>query len=175
MFALFMAFVPADATAQVTPAPPQEEGRALSLAEALRTALEQNRDLREARFALDEAEGLMSEARGSVLPQVDLTGSFSRNITPPAAFMPAIFFDPDAEPGELARIVFGADNVWSSTISVEQPLLDGRAFIGLGAAGRYRAVQEEMLRGRVFEVATRVRILYYELLLAQEQARLIER
>jgi outer membrane protein TolC len=170
-----MALVPAHASAQVMPTPPQEEGRALSLSEALRTALDQNRDLREARFALDEAEGLMSEARGSVLPQVDLTGSFSRNITPPAAFMPAIFFDPDAEPGELARVVFGADNVWSTTISMEQPLLDGRAFIAVGAAGRYRAVQEEMLRGRVFEVATRVRILYYELLLAQEQARLIER
>ena len=41
------------------------------------------------------------------------------------------------------------------------------------AAGRFQALQDEVVRGQVQEVATRVRLGYYQLLLAQEQLRLI--
>jgi len=169
------AMAPPPARAQSAPPAPGDTALVLSMEQALHTALERNRDLREARFALEEADGTVSEARGRMYPRVDLNASYTRNLTPPASFMPARFFDPDAGPDELTRVSFGGDNVWSSTVSVEQPVFEARALIGVGAAGRYRALQEESVRGRVLEVATRVRLLYYELLLVQEQARLVER
>jgi outer membrane protein len=147
----------------------------LSIDDALALALDRSRDLREARLVVEEADGRAAEAWGEVLPRVDLNASYTRNITPPASFMPARFFDPDAGPDELTRVSFGGQNVWGSTVSFEQPILEARALAAVGAARRYRALREETLRGRVLEVVTRVRLLYYELLLAQEQAHLIER
>jgi len=146
----------------------------LDLDQALRVAMDQNRDLGEARLRLEEAEGQVAEAWSGVFPRIDLNGSYTRNITPNVNFFPAIFFDPDADPDELVRVQFGSDNLWSSTISLEQPLFEARAFIGVGAAARFRALQEEGVRGRTLQVVTRIRQLYFESLLAQEQLTLLE-
>ena len=52
------------------------------------------------------------------------------------------------------------DNQWSSTVSLEQPIFSASAFIGVGAAGRYKSLQGEMLRGLTQGVVTRVRVSY---------------
>jgi outer membrane protein len=168
-----LAFGPVHAGAQ--DARPAGTVEPLSLADALGRALGENRSLTRARFALEEAEGQVKEAWSSVFPRLDLNASWTRNLTVPSAFFPAIFFDETAAPDDLVRVQFGSDNQWSSTVSLEQPLFEGRAFIGIGAAARFRALQEEVVRGAELEVATRVRLLYYDLLLAQEQSRLLER
>jgi outer membrane protein TolC len=82
--------------------------------------------------------------------------------------------DPDAGPDEFVALRFGADNTWSSNIRLEQPLFQAKAFLGVGASGRFRALQEETLRGVTHSVVTRVRISCYSVLLAQEQARLLQ-
>jgi len=151
------------------------ELRPLPLDEALEIALARSREIREARLAVEEAEGVVTEAWSSVYPRVDVSAGLTRNISPPVSFLPRVFFDPSADPGELVPVSFGLDNVWSSTLSLEQPLFEAQAFIGVGAAGRFRSLQDEQLRGRIQEVVTRVRTTYYELLLAEEQARLIQR
>jgi outer membrane protein TolC len=117
----------------------------------------------------------VSEAWADVYPQVNLNTSYTRNLSPAVSFLPAIFFDPDAEEGDLIQVQFGAENVWGGSISLEQPLFRASVFIGLGAADRFQALQEETVRGTEQDVLTRVRLLYYELLLAQEQASLLRR
>jgi outer membrane protein len=146
----------------------------LTLDEAVRTALERNRDVREARDGLEVARKQVTEAWGSVYPSLSLNASYTRNVSPAKSFLPAIIFDPEAGPDDLIAVQFGADNQWTSTLSLEQPLFQARAFIGVGAASRFQALQEEVLRGRSQGVATRVRLAYYDLLLAQEQVRLLE-
>ncbi len=147
----------------------------LSLDGAVALAIEENRDLTRARLAAREAEGLVSEAWGSVYPRVELSTAYTRNLSPAVSFLPAQILDPGAPEGDLVRVQFGADNVWTSSISLEQPLFEARAFIGVGVAGRFQAFQDEGVRATLHGVVTRVRVLYYQLLLAQEQARLIER
>lgn len=151
------------------------ELRPLPLAEALTLALDRNRDIREARLQVEEAAGVVTEAWSNVYPRVDLSAGLTRNISPPVSFLPRVFFEPTADPGELVPVSFGLDNVWSSTLSLEQPLFEAQAFIGVGAASRFRSLQDEQLRGTIQEVVTRVRTTYYELLMAEEQARLIQR
>lgn len=146
----------------------------LSLEEAVRMALRNNRQLEDARLGLEGAEGLVREAWGSVYPKLDLNASYTRNLTVPATFLPAIFFDPDAGPDELAPIRFGADNNWNLQLYAEQPLFQAGVFLGVGAAERYRALQNETVRGRAQEIGTRVRTAYYDVLLAQEGLRLSE-
>ena len=144
----------------------------LSLPEVVRQALERSREILQARYALDEAEEQVAEAWSGVYPTVDFSANYVRNLSPAVSFIPAIFFDDNASPGEFAPVQFSADNIWSTSVDVDQILFDARSFIGVGAAGRYRALQDEVLRARIASVVTRVRLRYYELLLAQEQQRL---
>ncbi len=145
----------------------------LTLDAAVRTALERNRDVEAARFALEEAEERVSEAWSSVYPSLDFDASYTRNVSPTVNFLPAQIFDPTAGPDDYIGVQFGADNQWLSTISLEQPIFSAAAFIGVGAAGRYRSLQVETVRGLTQAVVTRVRVAYYQLLLQQEQLRLI--
>jgi outer membrane protein len=147
---------------------------AMTLPEVVRSALDRSREIQQARYALDEAEGQVSEAWGSIYPVVGLSANYTRNLSPSVSFLPALIFNPQAGPDELIPVRFGADNMWTSSITVDQPVLDAASFLGLGAAGRFRALQGEVLRERTQAVVTRVRIAYYELLLAQEQERLID-
>jgi outer membrane protein len=160
----------AQAGARVSPLGP---GDTLSLQEAIDLALYRSRDVRTAELALQEAGHLASEAWSNVYPRIELNANYTRNIAPPMSFVPAQFFDPNAAPGEMARVQFGADNTWNSTISLEQPLFQARAFLGVGAANRFQSLQEETLRGATHGVVTRTRTSFYDVLLAQEQVQLI--
>lgn len=153
---------------------PGAQGRVVELSEALGLALRNNRDIRDALFGRDAAEGRVKEAWGSVLPTLDLTASYTRNLAVPANFLPRVIFDPDAGPDELVAVKFGADNSWNFQLRAEQPLFQASAFIGVGAAARYKALQTEVVRGRAIDVATRVKLAYYDALLAQESVRLSE-
>jgi len=146
----------------------------VGLGEAVSMALRNNPELAAARYGVTEASERVSEAWGNVFPTVDLTTSYTRNLTPQLSFLPAVIFDPDGDPDELIPVRFGADNLWNLSIDVEQPLFNAAAFIGVGAAGRFQALQDETYRGQVQSVVTRVREAYYRLLLDQEQVRLLE-
>ena len=152
----------------------QAPAGAMTLPEVVRTALDRSREIQQARYALDQAEEQVSEAWGNVYPVVELSANYTRNVSPSISFLPAIIFNPAAGPEELIPVRFGADNLWTSSITVDQPLLDAASFLGLGAAGRFRALQGEVLHARTQAVVTRVRVAYYDLLLAQEQERLID-
>ena len=144
------------------------------LEQLARSALDSNRELIAARAGLEAAEEQVSEAWSSVYPTIDLNASYSRNISPAVNFLPAIFFDPSAGPDDYIPIRFGADNTWASTISFEQPLFRPGVFVAVGAAGRFRSFQDEVVRGQAQSVVTGVRTAYYQLLLAQEQVRLTQ-
>mgnify|MGYP006278306191 CR=1 FL=1 len=150
----------------------QEEPLVFSIREAVRTALQQSMDIQDARLVLEEANERVSEAWGAVFPKVDFTASYTRNVAPQVSFLPAEIFG--GEEGEFLKVQFGADNAWSSALVLDQPLFSASAFIGVGAAGRFKTLQEEGLRGRAQALVTRVRLSYYTLLLAQEEHRLIQ-
>jgi len=145
-----------------------------TLEAAVRLALEQNEDLRGARYGLVVAQEQASEARSDLFPKIDLNASYARNVLVAENFLPAFIFDPNADPNDLVPVRFGADNVWSTNVTVEQALFKPSVFVALGAAGRFENFEQETLRGRTQGIVTQVRLLYYGLLLAQEQARLVE-
>jgi outer membrane protein len=148
-----------------------EEGRE-GLAGLVRLALDQNRNLTAAREQYVTAQEQVSEAWSSVMPSVDFNASYQRNLAPPVSFLPAEIFG--GQPGEFLPVQFGADNQWNSTISVEQPLFQPNVIVALGAARRFEALQGEVVRGSEQNIVTQVRAGYYQLLLAEEQARLTE-
>lgn len=157
----------ASAAAQATSGP-------MDLRSLARAALAGSRDLTAAREAYVTAQEQVSEAWSNVMPSVDLSSSYTRNISPTVNFLPAQIFDDSAGPDDYISVQFGADNVWSSSIDVEQPLFRPQVIVALGAAKRFETLQSEVVRGQSQGVVTQLRTGYYDLLLAQEQARLTE-
>ncbi len=152
----------------------QEPASVMGLEQVIRTALGRNRDVSAARLGLREANERVSEARSDIYPTIDFSAGYTRNVSAPVNFLPASIFDPTAGQDEFISVRFGADNQWASSIDVEQPLFRPSMFVALGAAGRFQSLQEESVRGQTQVVVTRVRVAYYQLLLAQEQVRLTE-
>ncbi|HSH45078.1 MAG TPA: TolC family protein [Longimicrobiales bacterium] len=150
----------------------QEGDRVLTLRSAMSTSLEGNAGLADARWSLEAARAQAREAWGSVLPSANLVASYTRNVDIPSSFLPAVFLDPDAEPGDLVEVQFGSRNSWFAEVRADQPLFNAAAFLGVGAADRFETLQREVVRGRAQEVATDTRLRYYDVLLAQERLRL---
>lgn len=75
---------PAAAQTDPPPMPSMDEGSSspipLTLNEAVRIALNQNYDLRRARLDVRNADAQVREAWGSVYPQIDVTGGYTRNV-----------------------------------------------------------------------------------------------
>lgn len=134
--------MPALAAAQEAPGTTQR----VTLEQALDLALRNNRDLRDAVLERDRAGDQVKEAWSSVFPTLDLTASYARNLSLPLTFIPRNVFEPDADPNELVGVKFGADNLWDFQLRAEQPLFQASAFVGVGAAGRYRSLSEEAVR-----------------------------
>lgn len=172
--ALALALTPLQVQAQQHVPPQAENARTLTLEQAVALALEHNRDLADARLGLKTARGQVREAWGEVMPTLDAVASYARNLSVPTNFLPRIFFDPEADPDELVPVKFGADNTWTFQLRASQPLFRASAFLGVGAADSYEALQAEAVRGQASAVATRVRISYYDVLLSDEGARLNE-
>jgi outer membrane protein len=158
----------------VLPGGAVSQGVPLTVERAVEAALDRSRDLRDAELALESARRQVREAWGSVYPQVNMNAMYTRNLTVPGSFLPRVFVDPAAGPDELVLVRFGADNSWNFSMRAEQPLFRAAAFIGVGAATRYEALQREVLRGRAQAVATRTQLAFYDVLLAEEGVRLTE-
>jgi outer membrane protein len=146
----------------------------LTVERAVEAALEHSRDVQDASLALQAARTQVGEAWGNVYPQVNMNAQYTRNLSVPGTFLPRIFFDPAAGPDELMMVKFGSDNMWNFAVRADQPLFRASAFIGVGAASRYEALQREVLRGRRQAVVTRVRLAFYGVLLADESVRVTE-
>jgi outer membrane protein TolC len=153
-------------------APVRGDREVLTLERAIAIALENNRDLTNARLDLRTAEGRVREAYGAFFPTLEFNSGYTRNVKLQQGFLPAIIFDPEADPDEVIPVPFGSQNEWSFTALAEQSLFRPAVIVGAGAAGTYREVQNHGVRARAHDVATRTRIAYYDVLLAREAERL---
>jgi outer membrane protein TolC len=167
--ALVGVFLLASGTAAQT-----DDAPAYSLREAINTALKNNRVLQTAELSLMTANEQVREAWGTLLPTIDASVGYQRNLRVQETFVPAIIIDPSADPNDLIPVRFGAENLWTAWLYVTQPIFDASAFVGVGTAGRFQSLEEETVRGQAQQVASQVRRTYYRALLAREDVRLIE-
>jgi outer membrane protein TolC len=152
----------------------QEESNAYSLRRAVNVALANSRTLEDAEHGLEGARQQVREAWSNVLPDISVNATYSRNLLLQQIFLPCEFFDPNCTPGDTRPVQVGSDNTWTAGLNVSQPLFEYDVFIGVGAAGRYEALQEEIVRGTAQQVVTAVRQAYFVALLALEELRLTE-
>jgi outer membrane protein TolC len=138
----------------------------VSLADAIGEALDRNASVRQARAAVRVADGQVREAWAMALPEITASASYQRNF-----LVQEQIFEFN---GEVIRARFGFENNWSAGFTVNQPLFQADVFIGVGAAGKYRALERERARGTAQRVVTDVRRAYFTALAQLELARLNE-
>jgi outer membrane protein TolC len=161
---LLLSAAPAGASAQARDT--------VSLADAIGEALGRNPSVRQARAAVRIADGQVREAWATVLPEVNALATYQRNLMVAKTFLPAYIFDPTAPLDSLIGLQFNAENNWFAGVTVTQPLFQVDALIGVGAAGKYRALERERARGTAQRVVTDVRRAYLAALAQLELARL---
>lgn len=152
----------------------QETAQAVSLSRAINIALTNSPALDAAEFGLRAAGQQVREAWGTLLPDVTASATYQRNLKLQQIFLPARFLDPSAPEGAVTPITVGSDNNWGAALTASQKLFEVSAFIGVGAAGRFKGLQEEIVRGTAQQVVANVRLAYFDALLADEQLRLTE-
>lgn len=130
-------------------------------------ALENSHQLHDAQLGEMVADKQVREAWGAVFPEINATFTYTRNVTKQEGLFP------DANnPGAFIQVPLAGDNLWNTVVVLEQALFQADAFIGVGAAGRYRDLQLERTRGATQQIVTTVREAYYRALLASEDVRL---
>lgn len=132
-------------------------------------ALENSRQVHDAELGELVAEKQVREAWGAVFPDINATFTYTRNVTRQEGLFPDF-----NNPGAFIQVPLAGDNLWNTTVALEQPLFQADAFIGVGAAGRFRDLQSERTRGATQQLVTNVREAYYRALLASEDVRLSE-
>ena len=149
--------------------------RTLSLRDAMVAALRNSKAIDGAEARVRGADQQVREAWSNVLPDITTDFAYTRNVQVQEGFLPAFIFDPEAPPNELVPVRFGSDNTWRAGISLSQALFELDVFIGLGAADRFRALEQERYRGTTQNVVTNVRQRYFDGLVAQAAVLLIGR
>jgi outer membrane protein len=138
----------------------------LTIADAVQRALVANEEARLARVAVDRTEGQVREAYARVMPTIDGSYRFTRNLQ-----RPVLFFDQD---GETQQIEIGNATEHAFDLTLEQPVIDFSLGSALSAAGHGTAASEASYERALTDVALDARLSYYSVLLAEADVAVTE-
>src|SRR5208337_276420 len=143
----------------------------LSLADAIRDALENNYEIRAFKNTLAATDENIGVARSSFFPRLDFEERFTRTNNPTYSFMAKLnqerFTSADFAIGSLNNPA--AINDFQTSISFEQSLFNRKAYVGLKMAKQeLTARNNDYIRKRE-EIAFKVTRAYFTVVTAREQ------
>ena len=145
---------------------------ALTMDQALQIALANNRQIRKAVLDVESSDQQIRQAWGNVMPQINSSVSYVRNVEIPVTFIPEVIFNPQGDPNNLIPAEFGTDNNWQGGFSVQQVIFQGQAFVGISSAELVQSLRNEQLRAVTQQVLTQTRAYYLNVLIARQQLEL---
>lgn len=140
----------------------------LTLDSAIALALGQNRDVIIAEKERYRADAQVNEAWSGALPQISVTGLYTRNIRLPVLFLPpnSVF-----NPGNSTETLeLGSNNSYLLGASLSQVLFSRKVGVALDIAHTYHDFAEEGYRAATQDVTLSVKKAFYAVLLATELA-----
>lgn len=148
--------------------------KTMNLEQAIQIALANNTQMKRSLLTVQDAAQQIRSAWSNVMPTIAASANYTRNLEVPVNFIPAILFDPSADPDQLSPVAFGTDNSWQGGFTVSQTIFSGQAFVGISASELYKTAQNENLRATAQGIVTQTRISYYQALVAKEKVELIK-
>lgn len=137
----------------------------LTLEDAVKIALENNSQVKTARLEIIKSDEKLVEARSNLIPQISLSGSYSRYLKKPVLFLP-----PDSPFGRLTGgvIEIGFDNSYVGLVSLQMPLFSWSVYAGVNTANKGRLIAEQIYRSIVLKTISDVKKSFYNVLLVKE-------
>ncbi len=137
----------------------------LTLAEAIRVALANNREILVAKEKIKEAEQRINEAKAEYFPAINLSGTYTHLNEDPSISMPG-----------YGSIEMGKADNYLSEFSINQPLYtSGRlSYANKGASLYYQKLQED-LKNTQNNITFQVKKVFYAVLLAQKNVEVAEK
>jgi len=154
--------------------------RALSINDAVRLALQSNRDLIAAKLEREKSAEGVREARGLAMPNLSFgfqyghsfrqTQFFPTNLFPTAPGQPSPFGGGGAG---FAAIELRNINAYTASLTLQQPIFRPQIFTAISIAGTIKNLTEQSYQASRTTVITDVKKAYYDVLIAQEQVKLL--
>jgi len=159
----------------------------VGLDEAIKLALQNNREIEIAKMDVEKANAAVSEAFGYALPSVDLSGNFSHFIQKPETLFPdfeamlnnstyGVLFDEGILPEDNSKFLpmdfklqsFAQSNNFEAKAQVTQILFNSAVFTGIGASEIYLNLAKENLKKTIAKTILSVKTAYYGVLLTED-------
>lgn len=141
--------------------------RTITIDDAVRIAVDNNRDVEIARLNVQRADAAAAEQYGNVYPTVNITGNYTRNLLLPVLFLPnfANPNDPSLTPREI-----GSKNSFSIGGQINQVIFNSAVFKGIETSKTFSNISREQLRAQVARTIAATKRAFYTALYAKEVA-----
>ncbi|MFA7325092.1 MAG: TolC family protein [Candidatus Kapaibacterium sp.] len=148
----------------------------VSLDDAIKLALENNKQLKSAIYDVNKAEADVDEAYGHALPTVDLSANYTRYLEPMQFYISGdLFPSPDGSTGGAGRFIkASSDNAIDARIDVSQTIFNSAVFRSISGADNYYDAAKLNMNVKVDELVFNVKSAYMQALLQKESYELVK-
>ncbi|MBS1523060.1 MAG: TolC family protein [Bacteroidetes bacterium] len=171
LFMLLLSGLALSSFAQQT-APPPGAVHNFSLQDCITYAYEHQDTVKNAALDVQSAEYKVKETTGIGLPQISGSASFTDYVKIPTTLIPAQFFG--GKEGQFVPVQFGVKYQSGLGLSLSQLLFDGSYLVGLKASRTYKELSQRSLTRSKIDANVNVTKAYYQVLVSNEQIRLLD-
>lgn len=148
----------------------------ITLDNAIQIALENNREINVSEYGVDAARSAVNEARGGFLPQINITGQYTRNILKPVIFLPSDGGFPGGNGGGGSNTIeVGYNNSYNLGINLDQPIYSRQLFKSYEAARQSERISETGLEQTENNVIAQTKRAFFTVLVSRELVTFTER
>ncbi|MEH6657804.1 TolC family protein [Leeuwenhoekiella marinoflava] len=148
---------------------------ALSLQEAITYGLENSYTAKNAQTDIEIALKQKWEVIAQGLPQISGEVTYQNQLIQPTSFIPAVVFDPSADPGEFLPVQFSQKQNASAVATWNQLIFDGSYIVGVQSAKTLLQISENAKVKTDLEVKQDIIEAYGNVLLAQESITIFQK
>lgn len=153
-------------------APPNNQTYNFSIQECIEYAYEHQDTVINAKLDIKSAEYKVKETTGIGLPQINGTASLTDYLKIPTTLIPGEFLQQPA--GTFVPLQFGVKYQSSLGVNASQILFDGSYLVGLKASKTYKELSTRSYTRTRIEANVNVTKAYYQVLVSNEQLRLLD-
>ncbi|RYY07730.1 MAG: TolC family protein [Sphingobacteriaceae bacterium] len=142
-----------------------------SIADCINYAYEHQNTVVNANLDIKSAEYRIRETIGTGLPQISGQATFTDYLKLPTTLLPGEFL---GQPGTFIPVKFGVNYNSNLALNASQLIFSGSYFIGLKAAKTFRELSNRNYTRSKIDVNVEVTKAYYQVLVSNEQIRLLD-
>jgi outer membrane protein len=153
-------------------APPANQVYNFSLRDCINYSYEHQDSVMNAQLDIKSADYKVRETTGQGLPQISGSASFTDYVKIPTTLIPGQFFGGAA--GTFIPVQFGVKYQSGLGLNLSQILFDGSYLVGLKASRTYKELSQRSYTRSKIEANVNVTKAYYQVLVSNEQLKLLD-